>query len=107
LVDALHQRAGGRDDLRRRHGRGAELDERDEIGRVHRMRDEATLGVAQVVGERTRDDARGRARQHRRHRCRGVELGDERAFRVDGLRAAFLDVPDPIRRLNSVSPGLR
>ena len=99
LLDLLVDLLGARDRLRRGPRRADQLDDRHQMRRVHRMRDEAARAALEVFGEQARHDRRRGRGQDRVGRRERVEFGEDRALGLDGLGHVLLHVARAVERV--------
>ena len=79
-------------------GAGTTLGGGDQIGRIDRVDHEAAGAAGEPFGEFRGQDRRGRTRQNRGGRRRGVEPGEYRAFDGEVLGGVFLNVLGAVER---------
>ena len=96
---AIHQHAGAGDHLWRRPRCSHQLDQRHQIGRVDRMRDQAAGAAGQGLGERAGRDSAGRGGEDDVGRAGRVHGGEQGTLGLQPFRPVLLHIAGAFQAL--------
>ena len=90
LADRAHQRQRPLDHFRRREWRARHLDQRHQVWRIDRVRDDAARAARETCGDRRGRECRGRTGEDRLRRRQRIHLGVEPLLHFQPLDDALL-----------------